>query len=277
MMNKLIIIRGGGDLATGVIQKFFRAGFRVLVLESALPTAIRRTVALSEAVYEGIVSVEDMTCRFVKVDAKISDVLADSTQYKQEINKCWDCNEIPLIVDPEGKMIEVLQPDCVIDVIMAKRNLGTNRAMAPVTIGLGPGFTAQVDVDIVVETMRGHDLGRLIMKGTALPNTGIPGNLGGKSEERVLYAPQNGKIKHCCKIGDIVQQGETIFYVSDIPVHAPFSGLIRGLIKEDLEVKKGTKAGDIDPRTDVNVYTISDKARCLGGSALEAFFYVIGN
>ncbi|MCL2398620.1 MAG: selenium-dependent molybdenum cofactor biosynthesis protein YqeB [Defluviitaleaceae bacterium] len=260
-MNKLIIIRGGGDLATGVIQKFFRAGFNVLVLETNFPTAIRRTVSLSEAVYTGTTFVEDMTCQLVSPEIS-------------EIKKIWSRNEIPLIIDSEGKIIETLQPDAVIDAIMAKCNLGTNRNMAPITIGLGPGFAAKVDVDIVIETKRGHNLGRLIMEGSAIPNTGIPGLIGGKSTERVLYAPKSGKIKHIRKIGDLVQQGEILFYVSDMPVQAPFDGLLRGLIQENLEVSKGTKVGDVDPRKDVDVYTISDKARCIGGGVLEAYLYL---
>lgn len=259
-MDELIIVRGGGDLATGVIQKFFRADFNVLVLETGSPTAIRRTVALCEAVYTGLAVVEDMRCRRV--------------ESVSQAKLCWANNEIPLVIDPAGEVIQQKRPAAVIDAIMAKRNINTTRKMAPVTIALGPGFTAGEDVDIVIETKRGHDLGRLVMEGSALPNTGVPGLVGGKAEQRVIHASQAGTIKHRLGIGDIAQAGEVLFYIDDNPVQALFTGLIRGLIVNGMFVEKGTKVADIDPRTDVDVYTISDKARCIGGAALEAFFYL---
>ena len=259
-MGELIIIRGGGDMATGVAQKFFRSGFKVLILESSAPTAIRRTVALCEAVYNGVAKVEDMVCRRADSIPDIS----------------WENGEIPLLVDPNGESIKTLRPAAVIDAIIAKRNLGTNRQMAPVTIGLGPGFTAGVDVDVVIETMRGHDLGRLILEGAAMPNTGVPGLIGGKSAQRVIYSPAKGKVKHNCAIGDVVQEGDILFHVDDIPAPAPFTGLVRGLIRDGMMVPKGMKSADIDPRTNVDIYTVSDKARCIGGGALEAFLYMKG-
>lgn len=257
---ELIIVRGGGDLATGVVQKLYRCGLPVLILETEKPTAIRRSVALCEAVYDGTAQVEDMTCRRI--------------EQADESASCHGLGEIPLMVDPEGRMIEILKPVAVIDAILAKRNLGTNRDMAPITIALGPGFEAGTDVDAVIETMRGHDLGRLILKGAALPNTGTPGEIGGKSADRVLKAPGDGAAVLKKGIGDIVGQGETVLCVGDTPICAPFSGLIRGLIREGHEVQKGFKIGDIDPRTDVDWKTISDKARCLGGAALEAYYYI---
>lgn len=258
--KKTIIVRGGGDLATGVVQKFHRAGFNVLILETSKPTAIRRSVALCEAVYDGVVQVEDIVCR------KISGL--------DEIEACWQEGEVPLLVDPTGNSIKEIKPSAVIDAIIAKRNLGTTKCMADITIALGPGFNAGEDVHAVIETKRGHDLGRLILQGYAKPNTGIPGKIAGETKKRVIHAPTHGIIKHSKQIGDIVSHGETIFTISNTKVHAPIDGLLRGLIREGIEVKKGMKAADIDPRTDIDWLTISDKARCLGGAALEAYFYL---
>ena len=260
MKSELIIIRGGGDLATGVIQKFYRSGFKLLILETTKPTAIRRNVSLCEAVYSGQVTVEDVSCRLIK-----------SLTELKEFHKN---NLVPIMTDPEGCRIAELKPIAVIDAILAKKNLGTHKNMAPITIGLGPGFCAGQDVHAVIETMRGHNLGRLILEGCALSNTGVPGEIGGKSEQRVIYAPCAGKVKHCHQIGDIIEEGETIFEIGESQVAAPFRGLLRGLIREELCVPKGMKAADIDPRPDVDWNTISDKARCLGGAALEAFLYL---
>ena len=260
--NETVIVRGGGDLATGVVQKFMRAGFNVLILETQEPTAIRRSVSLCEAVYDGYARVEDIECRKVTV---LEDALS-----------CWQEGIAALLVDPEGKSIEKVKPAAVIDAVMAKRNMGTTRDMSPVTIALGPGFYAGKDVHAVIETMRGHNLGRLILEGCALPDTGIPGEVAGESIRRVIHTPQEGIIEHEKKIGDIVKQGDVLFKINGIKVTAPASGLLRGLIREGIYVKKGMKAADIDPRTDINWRTISDKARCLGGAALEAYFFLTG-
>lgn len=259
-MEDLVIVRGGGDLATGVVQKLHRAGLPVLVLETHKPTAIRRSVALCEAVYTGHANVEDVCCvRIERTDCAAA---------------VWQHGNVPLLVDPEGAYIEATRPAAVVDAILAKRNTGTHRGMAPITIGLGPGFTAGQDVDAVIETMRGHNLGRLILKGGAQPNTGVPGEVGGQSTLRVMHAPVQGRVRHVRTIGDVVQQDEVLFYVEDCPVKAPFAGLLRGLIREGLQVQKGMKVADLDPRTDVDWRTISDKARCLGGAVLEAYFYL---
>jgi xanthine dehydrogenase accessory factor len=268
--NGIIVVRGGGDIATGIVQKFHRSGFRLLVLETEKPSAIRRSVSLCQAVYSGYTEVEDISCRLI-------DSLAD-------LDACYARNEVPVLVDPEGKSIIELKPAALIDAILAKRNMGTHRDMAPVTIGIGPGFCAPQNVSAVIETMRGHDLGRLILKGQALPNTGIPGDVGGKSSQRVIYAPSAGKVTHIRQIGDKVEAGEAICRISsivkaceessDIIVTAPFKGLLRGLISEGLEVPKGLKIADIDPRLDVDCNTISDKARCIGGAALEAYLFL---
>lgn len=258
--GEIIIIRGGGDLATGVIQKFYRSGFKVLILETGQPTAIRRSVALCEAVYSGYAAVEDVTCRCI-------DELG-------EMEKCHQHKIVPMIIDPAGESIAKIKPAAVIDAILAKRNLGTKKEMAPVTIGLGPGFYAGQDVHGVIETMRGHDLGRLILDGSAMPNTGIPGEIGGQGARRVIHAPAAGAIKHLAAIGDIVDEGQTIFRIAGRSVTAPFNGLIRGLIRDGMEVPEGLKVADIDPRQDVDWQTISDKARCLGGAALEGYLYL---
>jgi xanthine dehydrogenase accessory factor len=256
--DQKIVIRGGGDLATGVVQKFVRAGFPVVILEIGAPTAIRRGVALCEAVYDGAVQVEDIVCRRA---AGVS-----------ECEDCWRAGAVPILIDPAGAAIAEIKPAAVVDATLAKSNLGTHRGMAAITIALGPGFLADQDVNVVIETMRGHDLGRLIFQGSALPDTGIPGNIGGESVQRVLRAPAAGVIKHVKQLGDMAEAGAVLFMIGGEEVRAPFTGVLRGLIRDGLRVPKGMKVADIDPRTDVNWRTISDKARNLGGAALEAFF-----
>jgi xanthine dehydrogenase accessory factor len=258
--SQKIVIRGGGDLATGVIQKFFHAGFPVVVLETPAPSAIRRSVALCEAAYDGFTQVEDVACR------KVSGT--------DELGGCWQGGIIPLLVDPCGESIKTIRPAAVIDAILAKRNLGTNRGMADITIALGPGFCAGEDVNAVIETMRGHDLGRLIFNGYAVPNTGIPGDICGKSVQRVIHASASGTVIHKKQIGDIVESGEILFAIGGTEYRAPFRGLLRGLIREGTMVPQGMKVADIDPRIDIDWRTISDKARCLGGAALEAYFFL---
>jgi len=259
-MAEKIIVRGGGDIATGVVQKFHRAGFNVLILEIPEPTAIRRRVALCEAVYDGAAEVEDIVCR------KVMDV--------DQLEGCWKAREVPILIDPSGDAIHKVKPFAVIDAILAKRNMGTNKEMASITIALGPGFCAGEDVHAVIETLRGHDLGRLILRGNAKPDVRIPGEIGGKSAERVLHTPVAGTVTVIKQIGELVQQGEVVFSVRGQAVNAAFSGLVRGLIRDGMKVTKGMKIADIDPRTDIDVGTISDKSRCIGGAALEAYFYL---
>ena len=269
--NNLIVVRGGGDIATGTIHRLWSAGFSVLVLETDHPAAIRRQVSVCEAVYEGMAQVEGM--RGVRIDRieETEQVLSDG--------------DVPVLVDPNAESIRRLSPSAVVDAILAKRNLGTDRTMAPLTIGLGPGFTAGVDVDFVVETMRGHNLGRVIRSGRALPNTGVPGVIGGYASERVIHAEAAGVIHNIRHIGDVVEQGEIIAVIDRMaegygeelnpadscPVKATIPGLIRGLIRDGYPVTKGFKIADIDPRKTEydNVFTISDKARCIAGSVLE--------
>lgn len=273
-MNKkiLIICRGGGDLATGIVHRLFRAGFPVLVLETDSPAAIRRQVSFSEAVYDGTATVEGVTAeRIASADRASVDYVLEE-------------GHVPLLVDPEGSSIPLLKPDIVVDAIIAKKNLGTAKEMAPLVIGVGPGFTAGEDVDLVVESMRGHNLARIFTTGSALPNTGIPGNIGGFTKERVLHAEAAGYMKNIRQIGDIVEKGEEIariyekmtedgtFSGSYVSVEASISGVIRGLIREGYHFQKGFKIADIDPRESelANCFTISDKARSIGGSVLEA-------
>ena len=261
-MKNLIIVRGGGDLATGTIYKLKKSGFPVLILEVPNPSAIRRNVAFCEAVYQGSQRVEDMTC-----------YLAESVeQAEQFISQGKLC----VLVDPMGDSIPRLKPLAVIDAILAKKNLGTNRNMAPITLALGPGFTAGEDVDAVIETKRGHNLGRVLWKGAAAPNTGIPGIIGGYGKERVIHSPAKGILRNVKKITDTVSRGEVIAVVEtedgNVPVEATLDGILRGLIRDGYPVHVGFKMADIDPRAEEyeNCFTISDKARCIAGGVLEA-------
>lgn len=258
-IGKLIIVRGGGDLATGTIHKLWSVGFYVVVLETQYPAAIRRQVSLCEAVYGGETSVEDMTGVLAFDEDEIFSVLEEG--------------KVPVVVDPEGKFIAKWKPEVVVDAILAKRNLGTYKEMAPLTIALGPGFCAGKDVDVVIETKRGHNLGRVIREGEAYPNTGIPGNIGGYTSERVIHSEKRGILKNKKNIGDIVKKGEVIAVIEgeETPVRATIGGILRGLIRDGFPVTEGFKIADIDPRKEEleNCFTISDKARCIGGSVLE--------
>lgn len=260
-MNEIVVVRGGGDIATGVIQKLVRAGFKVVVLETKKPTAIRRHVAVCEAIYDQVVTVEDITAKWV---SQLS-----------EINIAWSNNQVPVLIDEAGEIIKRLKPKVVVDAILAKRNYGTHKDMAPITIALGPGFNAGVDVDVVVETMRGHHLGRLIFEGYAQKNTGVPGEVGGYAQERVIYSTKSGQIHNVKQIGDVVERGETLTIIDQEPVEATISGVLRGIIRDGMEVKQGLKIADIDPRLKEinNCFTISDKARTIGGAVLEAIMY----
>ena len=256
-----IIVRGAGDLASGTIHRLHRAGFPVLALETEHPAAIRRLVAFSEAVYDGSFSVEGVSAR--RIDSLTS------------LDSCRENGEVPLLVDPAGVSIARLKPRIVIDAILAKRNLGTLRSMAPVTIALGPGFYAGRDVDYVIETMRGHDLGRIITEGEALPNTGVPGMIAGHGADRVIHAPSEGVFHNLASIGDLVTKGAPVAFIEregiKTAVPASLSGILRGLLRDGYRVTEGFKVADIDPRSSErkNCTTISDKARCIAGSVLE--------
>lgn len=260
-----VIVRGVGDLSTGVIVRLHRCGFKIAVTECANPSAIRRRAALCEAVWQGAAQVESVTARRI----------ADAAQAEN----VSQAGEIPLLVDESAACIAALQPAAVVDAILAKRNLGTSREMAPITVGLGPGFTAGQDVDAVVETMRGHHLGRVIRQGAAIPNTGVPGVIAGYAAERVIHAPAGGAMQfvadeggNTVDIGALVRAGQIIARVGDTPVHATIDGVLRGLIREGYPVTKGLKIADIDPRPEQAAYcdTVSDKARAIGGGVVEA-------
>ena len=269
----LIVVRGAGDLATGTIHRLKKAGFRLLVLEAEHPAAIRRQVALSEAVYAGSARVEDVEA--VRMDVELAEKKNWKELLEQEMEGIWKKDGVPVLVDPAGLSIAVLRPAVVVDAILAKKNLGTTKEMAPLVIALGPGFTAGEDVDVVIETKRGHNLGRVIRSGSAVPNTGIPGIIGGYGKERVMHAQAEGILRNAASIGDIVEAGAVIAEIETengmVPVEASLSGLLRGLIRDGYPVTKGFKIADIDPRKEElqNCFTISDKARCIAGSVLE--------
>ncbi len=265
-MKELIIVRGGGDIASGVIHRLYKAGYRkILVLESEKPTAIRRSVAFCEAVYEGMVYVEGVIG--IKLNPK---------EFEKGMESAWKGGMIPVCCDPVGEIISKLRPEIVIDAILAKKNLGTFKGMAEVVIGLGPGFYAGKDADYCIETMRGHNLGRIITEGSALADTGVPGEIKGIGKERVIHSPAEGNIKNIADIGDIVKKGDIIAQVETsggeiIDIDATISGVLRGIIRDGYYVKAGLKIADIDPREaeKENCFTISDKARNIGGSVLE--------
>ena len=296
--NLLIICRGAGDLATGIIHRLHRAGHRVIALETDYPAAIRRQVSFCEAVYDGSAAVEGVTARLVPA---LADAETDTETYSgindtpaaHIVSEKWDSSaieavleagEVPLLIDPKGESIALLKPDVVVDAIIAKKNLGTTINMAPLVIGVGPGFTAGHDVHLVIESMRGHNLARIITDGMAQPNTGVPGNIAGFTSERVIHAPAAGYIHDVRKIGDIVQKGDEIARIYPdkesydnalseyVPVNATITGIIRGLIREGYYFREGFKIADIDPRESelTNCFTISDKARSIAGSVLEA-------
>lgn len=269
----LIVVRGAGDLATGTIHRLKKAGFRLLVLEAEHPAAIRRQVALSEAVYAGSARVEDVEA--VRMDVDLAEKKNRKELLEQEMERIWKKDGVPVLVDPAGLSIAALRPAVVVDAILAKKNLGTTKEMAPLVIALGPGFTAGEDVDVVIETKRGHNLGRVIRSGSAVPNTDIPGIIGGYGKERVMHAQAEGILRNAASIGDIVEARAVIAEIETengtVPVEASLSGLLRGLIRDGYPVTKGFKIADIDPRKEElqNCFTISDKARCIAGSVLE--------
>lgn len=269
----LIVVRGAGDLATGTIHRLKKAGFRLLVLEAEHPAAIRRQVALSEAVYAGSARVEDVEA--VRMDVDLAEKKNRKELLEPEMERIWKKDGVPVLVDPAGLSIAALRPAVVVDAILAKKNLGTTKEMAPLVIALGPGFTAGEDVDVVIETKRGHNLGRVIRSGSAVPNTGIPGIIGGYGKERVMHAQAEGILRNAASIGDIVEARAVIAEIETengtVPVEASLSGLLRGLIRDGYPVTKGFKIADIAPRKEElqNCFTISDKARCIAGSVLE--------
>lgn len=253
-----ICIKGAGDLATGVAIRLYGAGFtRILMLETETPMSVRRAVSFSEAVY--------------LPEKIVEGVLAKRVSQPEQIETAWKAGWIPVMVDPEWHILKSLGFDVVVDAIVAKRNLGTRMTDAHLVIGLGPGFSASSDVHRVVETHRGHHLGRVIRKGEAIPNTGIPGPIGGFDVERVLRSPALGIFTTNLDIGDRVTQGQIIGEVAGVPVQTQIEGIVRGLLRNSTPVNRGTKLGDIDPRGESSACRlVSDKARAIGGGVLEA-------
>ena len=257
----IVLIRGAGEMASGVAHRLQRSHFKVCMTEIPNPLAVRRAVAFSEAIYEGEKEVEGVRAKFISGP--------------EEIESAWEKGHIPILIDPDGKKTRNFsKPDVLVDAIMAKRNLGTEVNDAPLVIGLGPGFAAGRDVHIVIETNRGHHLGRMILKGTAEPDTGIPGEIGGYAMERLLRTMKKGIFHPQKSIGDRVNKGSVVAVVDDFPVIAKISGVLRGLLREGVGVTKGMKVGDVDPRgKKESCFTISDKARAIGGGVLEAVLY----
>lgn len=253
----LVVIRGAGDIATGIALRLWRAKFQVVMTDLEHPTAIRRTVCFSQAIPNGETAVEGVTA-----------VRAQSPAHALELLKT---GVIPVLADPDGACIPVLRPDAVVDAILAKRNLGTKLTDAPVVIGVGPGFTAPVDCHAAVETMRGHYLGRAIYHGSPAPNTGVPGLVGGFAGERVLRAPADGTFHPLLDIGSQVHQGDVAATVDGQPMVCTLDGILRGILPEGIAVHRGMKAGDIDPRCRLeHCFCTSDKALAVGGGVLEA-------
>ncbi|MEG1432451.1 selenium-dependent molybdenum cofactor biosynthesis protein YqeB [Eubacterium sp.] len=262
--HKRIIVRGAGDIATGTIHRLRQCGFEVVALDVEKPTVIRRTVAFAPGILTGSAEVEGVTA------TRCEDI--------PTIEAALSRGEVALCVDPHGVLIPKLRPLAVVDAILAKRNLGTTRDMAPIVVGLGPGFTAGEDVDAVIETNRGHHLGRVIYEGPAATNTGIPGNIAGFTHERVIHAPAAGTITLRHEIRDMVEKGETIASIDGVPVKAKLSGVLRGMITDGTRVPKGMKIADVDPRGDGDYcFTISDKARNISGGVLEAILHLEAN
>lgn len=256
MPDNLVVVRGGGDLGTGVALRLWRCGLKVIILETPRPVAVRRSVSFAEAVYEGQMAVEEVSGVLVT----IADLLEGGVRER-----------LLVAVDPEARSLPELAPCAVVDAIMAKRNVGTRLEMASTVIALGPGFRAGRDVHAVVETNRGPHLGRVIWCGCAQLNTGSPGEVGGQAANRVLRAPNNGVLRTQRSIGDIVDAGDLIAEVDGTVIVAPFRSLLRGLIRDGMEVTSYMKIGDIDPRLDPSLCTlVSDKALAVAGGVLEA-------
>ena len=256
----LILVKGAGDLATGTAVRLVRSGFQVVMTEVAQPTAVRRTVAFSQCMYDGTAVVEGITAR--------------RTAGRDQARAALAAGEIPVLADPQAAILAQLPFMAVVDAILAKKNLGTHITDAPIVLALGPGFTAGSDCHGVIETKRGHDLGRLILVGSAIPNTGVPGDVGGYTKERIIRAPADGPFEPVAQIGQQVNVGQIVAMVNGIPVTAQLTGIVRGMLPAGIPVTAGMKAGDIDSRCEVrHCFTVSDKARAIGGGVLEGILY----
>jgi xanthine dehydrogenase accessory factor len=257
----LVVIKGAGDLASGVAARLYRCRFPVIMTELPNPLMVRRTVAFGEAVYEDEVAVEGIRATRVDDAGTAHDALAQGI--------------IPVLIDPEARCVAELRPAVLVDAIMAKHNTGTALTDAPAVIALGPGFTAGVDCHAVIETNRGHSLGRAIYEGGAEPDTGRPGRVGGKTRQRILRAPVSGVVEDVIAIATAVTKGQVVARVEGRPVRAGTSGVLRGLVRSGTQVSRGVKIGDVDPRADpAHCYLISDKALAIAGGVLEAILHL---
>ena len=256
LSDRVILIRGAGEMASGVAWRLFQSHFKVLLTEIPKPLAVRRAVSFCEAVYEGRQTVEEVEA-----------VLIPSIT---EADEAWRNNRLPLLIDPDLSKTRELKPDVLVDAILAKKNLETRITDAPLVIALGPGFRAGADAHLVVETNRGHNLGRLYTEGEAEADTGEPGDIGGFSKERVLRAPVAGILRPFKGLGEPVEAGEFVAEVDGQPIRSQIKGVLRGLIRENTPVPANLKVGDVDPRGNpAYCYTISEKARAIAGSVLE--------
>lgn len=263
MIKPKVLIKGAGEMATAVAHRLARCHFKVCMTETAWPMAVRRGVSFCEAIFEKKQEVEG--------------VVAQLAESPQELEKIWALGQLPISVDPQCRVKDYIRPDCLVDAILAKVNIGTRIDDAPLVIGLGPGFTAGQDVHLVVETNRGHNLGKVIYQGQAEANTGIPGAIGGYTAERVLRVPAAGIFQGTKQIGDLVKAEETVGFVNGAQVKAGISGVLRGLIRDGTKVEPGLKLGDIDPRGQREYcFTISDKARAIAGGVLEGIMFYLG-
>lgn len=258
-----VLIKGAGDLATGVAVRLFNCGFEVVMTETEFPTTVRRTVAFSTSIFENQYKVENILAKLVKKTEEIEEIIKNK--------------QIPVIIDPKCECIDCVKPNVVVDAILAKKNINTHKNQAEIVIALGPGFTAGEDCHAVIETNRGHNLGRCIYDGKAEKNTGVPGVINGFSSERIIRATDDGIVTNYAKIGDIVTKNQHIATVGSEKVYAQIDGMVRGLIQNGCNVKKNLKIGDIDPRGEISSYTtVSDKARAIAGGVVEAIFVLNG-
>jgi xanthine dehydrogenase accessory factor len=253
----LVLIRGGGDLASGIAVRLVKSGFQVVITELEKPRVIRRSVAFAEAVYQDRVQVEGVSGELV--------------QGAEDARRSLRSGNIPVIIDPDLTILKELKPAVVVDARMTKKPPKQGKEMATLVIGLGPGFSAGENCHAVIETNRGHNLGRVLWSGSAEKNTGIPGQVMNYSSERVLRSPGDGEVQSGAKIGDRVKKGTILALIAGQAILAPFDGILRGLIKPGSLVKKGEKIGDVDPRNDPTLTSrVSDKSRAVGGAVLEA-------
>lgn len=252
-----IVIKGAGEMASGIAARLYRAGFRRMVMvEIPEPVAVRRMVSFCEAVYDG--------------EKEVEGIAAVCAPCRKDVELAWQARKIPVCVDPEWKTITWMKPKATVDAVLAKRNLGTRIDEAETVVALGPGFRAGVDAHYVIETNRGHDLGRVLAEGEAEANTGVPAMIGGYAAQRVVRAPVAGEMRETVEIGELVKKGDVLCRVGEVAVRAGIDGVVRGMIREGIEVGEGMKLGDVDPRGKrENCFTISEKARALGGAVLE--------